>query len=469
MLTKPPVSVPILVGALLVILSLGAGAVFVNRQVQVPAQDNASVLGEVSVAARATAPKTMEVEAVVTAPVGTAVQGVGVVLPDTEVNPADGSAGVVAKAETVLHAKIEMQESSKEVPAIKTLVATAPESQMSEAGPSAADNSLSQNEIAATDSLDKPSATIASDVGNSDTAEPASIDKASEVSPEAGAVAISTIVADATAPTFDLVRVDSEGAAVIAGTAMPGVEVQVTLGGKMYETVRADRSGAFVALIQLPQSADPLTLGLRELIGAKEFVVSAQTVLVVPPPVQDAPIAPTIVIADEEGAAVLQPSPSETPTQVASHPLALEAISYDQGGAVVLAGRGRGEQFVRVYVDNQVVQTEPVPDNGNWRVILPDIDKGIYTIRIDQINAAGTVLERVESPFKREAPADLLAAVSTSLTTSAVVVQPGHTLWALAKANYGDGVKYVQIFHANRDRIRNADLIYPGQVFDIPK
>lgn len=48
-------------------------------------------------------------------------------------------------------------------------------------------------------------------------------------------------------------------------------------------------------------------------------------------------------------------------------------------------------------------------------------------------------------------------------------MQPGHTLWALAQTRYGDGVKYVQIFDANKDRIRNPDLIYPGQVFVIPE
>jgi nucleoid-associated protein YgaU len=27
---------------------------------------------------------------------------------------------------------------------------------------------------------------------------------------------------------------------------------------------------------------------------------------------------------------------------------------------------------------------------------------------------------------------------------------------------------YVEVFDANRDRIRNPDLIYPGQVFELP-
>jgi nucleoid-associated protein YgaU len=50
----------------------------------------------------------------------------------------------------------------------------------------------------------------------------------------------------------------------------------------------------------------------------------------------------------------------------------------------------------------------------------------------------------------------------------AVTVQPGSTLWAIATERYGEGIRYVQVFEANRDKIRDPDLIYPGQVFELP-
>ena len=49
-----------------------------------------------------------------------------------------------------------------------------------------------------------------------------------------------------------------------------------------------------------------------------------------------------------------------------------------------------------------------------------------------------------------------------------VTVQPGFTLWRIARENYGRGILYVQVFEANRDKIRNPNLIYPGQVFTVP-
>ena len=41
-------------------------------------------------------------------------------------------------------------------------------------------------------------------------------------------------------------------------------------------------------------------------------------------------------------------------------------------------------------------------------------------------------------------------------------------LKASGRVEFGEGVLYVQLFEANRDRIRDPDLIYPGQVFTVP-
>ena len=37
-----------------------------------------------------------------------------------------------------------------------------------------------------------------------------------------------------------------------------------------------------------------------------------------------------------------------------------------------------------------------------------------------------------------------------------------------AAGEMGDGIRYVQVYEANKDKIRDPDLIYPGQVFTIP-
>lgn len=49
------------------------------------------------------------------------------------------------------------------------------------------------------------------------------------------------------------------------------------------------------------------------------------------------------------------------------------------------------------------------------------------------------------------------------------VIKKGDTLWALAKRFYGDGNAYPRIFEANREVIKDPDLIFVGQKIRIPK
>lgn len=73
-----------------------------------------------------------------------------------------------------------------------------------------------------------------------------------------------------------------------------------------------------------------------------------------------------------------------------------------------------------------------------------------------------------DAPPEAEAAPDLAAAAPEPPRPVTVTVQPGFTLWGIAQERYGDGVLYVQVFEANRDSIKDPDLIYPGQVFTIP-
>jgi nucleoid-associated protein YgaU len=54
-----------------------------------------------------------------------------------------------------------------------------------------------------------------------------------------------------------------------------------------------------------------------------------------------------------------------------------------------------------------------------------------------------------------------------SIQTKRVVT--GHTLWALSQSYYGDPTRYPAIVEANRAQIHNPNVIFPGQVFVVPK
>ena len=171
----------------------------------------------------------------------------------------------------------------------------------------------------------------------------------------------------------------------------------------------------------------------------------------------------TILRSTPEGVQVLSPAP-EAMTNVV-----IDAISYSDIGEVNLAGRAQAQaDAVRVYLDNEAIAVIDVDDQGRWTGDLPSVDTGVYTLRVDEVDATGAVTSRVETPFKREDPVVLEQASLGAAVAKQITVQTGNTLWAIARDRYGEGQLYVQVFEANRDQIRDPDLIYPGQVFALP-
>lgn len=185
--------------------------------------------------------------------------------------------------------------------------------------------------------------------------------------------------------------------------------------------------------------------------------------------VVSAPAPPTVLLADETGVRVLQ-SAGDLPQALTN--VSIDSISYDTAGEVALAGRATGSSLVRVYLNNNLLIEADIGAAGQWRTALPDVDTGTYTLRVDELNASGDVISRAETPFRRESVETIRSIEQeTQLSlapVSLITVQPGNTLWGIAREKYGQGPLYVRVFDANTDRIRDADLIYPGQIFTVP-
>ena len=180
-------------------------------------------------------------------------------------------------------------------------------------------------------------------------------------------------------------------------------------------------------------------------------------------------VRPTVLLSDESGVQVVQDSGNdpEVPENVS-----VDTIAYDEKGEVTVGGRATGTETVRIYLDNKDLVDADVGVSGQWRTPLPDVDTGTYTLRVDELNSEGRVISRVETPFLREAVEDIQALDKSPVTmlapVSLVTIQPGNTLWGLARKKYGRGILYVRVYEANTDRIRDPDLIFPGQIFAVP-
>lgn len=309
-------------------------------------------------------------------------------------------------------------------------------------------------------------------------------------------------------PTLDVVRVTPEGEATIAGRAAPEAKVSLRVDGTEIANAPADGAGAYASLFTLPASEKVRILTVAatgkdgvEVLG-KDQVVLAPT------------IAAKVADAAPETAPTPEPTPAplkitDTGVQVLETPkitdnIVINSITYEND-FVKVGGLGQADQSVRLYVDGAEAGSTQIAANGTWSAMLDQIASGIYTLRADQLDKDGKVTSRYETPFKRESTESLAAAAtsepastkpaSTATTgtepastatadtanadtatnstataaPSRVTVQPGLTLWAIAKENFGSGTMYVQVFEANKDKIRDPNLIYPGQIFTIPK
>ena len=300
------------------------------------------------------------------------------------------------------------------------------------------------------------------------------------------------------APSFDVVRVNPKGDAVIAGRAAAGAEVTILSNDQVIGKVTADKRGEWVLVPGKPLPPGSRRLGLSAKLPGKEPVESeTEVVMVVPEKGRDIagrpvtePSQPLVLKVPRRGAGqgpslVLQAPPSGdrpgTPTifqaprlAVASaaparsgqgaDTLSIDVIDYDTQGGVIISGRARPGARLRIYLDNQPAGTAEADAKGRWRFTpKAPLAPGTYALRVDQVETGGKVIARVEIPFTRA------AALASLPGESVIVVQPGNSLWRIARRSYGRGVQYTVIYEANRDQIRNPDLIYPGQVFAVPE
>jgi nucleoid-associated protein YgaU len=268
---------------------------------------------------------------------------------------------------------------------------------------------------------------------------------------------------------------------------MPGAEVEIRSGERMIDRVRADRRGEWVAVPPEPLAAGVQELSLAARVEQRPAVDSAEVVVVAVPELPDPPppeialtapdevrLAPVAAAAPvDEAFAVALPREGtgggrilQAPGRISSDgALALVMLDYDDAGRIRLSGEASAGAALRIYVDNEPAGTTVVSPSGRWDAVLEHtLTPGDYTLRLDQLAASGKPDARLETPFTRVSQPPVAGDVQVDY----VIVQPGNSLWRIARRVLGEGMRYVHIYEANQGHIRDPDLIYPGQVFEVP-
>jgi len=301
--------------------------------------------------------------------------------------------------------------------------------------------------------------------------------QAAETAPAPAPVPVQPEPAKVILPEFDVVRVAPTGDIVVAGRAAPGSVVTVYDDGRPIGQIKADGRGEWVMLPDEPLPPGSRELSLSSRLADADPVWSEKVVVIVVPEIGlDIAGQPT----DESSGALVvevprtgfdtsevlqQPPAGEAPPLPRSGDIALsvDVLDYDESGNLGLSGRANGDNNVVVYLDNGLLASALAGPDGGWRIIVErPVAPGLYTLRVDEM-AGDKVIARLEFPFQRADPKEIESG------TLLVVVQPGNSLWRLARRTLGEGTRYTVIYQANRDRIRDPDLIYPGQVFEVPR
>lgn len=312
---------------------------------------------------------------------------------------------------------------------------------------------------------------------------------------------------EAKVPVFDILRVESDGSVVIAGQAAANADVEILSGSRVVGTAKAGPNGDFAIVLDQPLKPGDHQLVLRAGGSGGTVATSAQTAIVSVP---DNSNGQVLALVEEPGQAsrlITKPeapveqsasstdagaAPSQSVPQAKADPdapLGIEAVEIE-GNKVFVAGSAKGSpEGSRVVVNaNEILLgSSSISPEGRFLVeSQKPLAVGDYIIRADLLNANGRVIATARVPFRREAGQNVSAvAPGTSGQNDAaqnaasgtplqkvegsVIIRKGDNLWTISKRTYGYGTRYTTIYLANRDQIRNPDLILPGQVFVMPQ
>jgi nucleoid-associated protein YgaU len=271
-----------------------------------------------------------------------------------------------------------------------------------------------------------------------------------------------------------------------------------------------DATGAFVLIPKrLPPGNYDLALRVTEPDGR---IVKSKTSVAVKLSTAKAD-KPVVASAAPETAAVVPPKPNEekpAPSKERFADIRIDSVEAKGGGELHVSGIAAPGSNVRLFLNDAYIASGTASPDGQVQFsIRSGVKAGDYRLRLERLSPSGSVLSRAEAPFQAPAagsrevvsaqgslPSGVASAAgqvasesrsvdvmpravtgSTTTRANAIVVPNidtkvvvrGDNLWRMSQESYGNGERYTLIYGANRSKIRDPDLIYPGQIFVLPQ
>lgn len=326
---------------------------------------------------------------------------------------------------------------------------------------------------------------------------------------------------------IDVARVQPDGMAVFAGKGAAGGQVFITENGAILAQNAINEQGEWVVLPEEPLSPGAHLLELQ-MVTKEGLTVRADVSLVVeiaqskdekplvavvpqtdeaapqllqkPEDDADVTATDTIIAANSAASDAAKPADdssvitenkpdtasataSSTQTELASQSddqaaetvaeilgqaeifIQIGSLSWGADGTLFLHGVASGGDIVSGMIDGTDLADYQLGSTGRWSLSADGdlFDDGISKrAQIQLLNDTGKTLAETSLSINK---AQLQAGLDGSLM---VVVHKGDALWRIAYRSYGKGVRYVDIFKRNADKIIDPDLIYPDQIFAVP-
>jgi len=121
----------------------------------------------------------------------------------------------------------------------------------------------------------------------------------------------------------------------------------------------------------------------------------------------------------------------------------------------IIEGAGINVANVDVEIENDVVKI--------WGEADTEADREKAILILGNMNGVASIDDRISVVGSANASVPAAAPAAQMYE-----VQPGDSLSKIAKAHYGDPMKYKEIFEANQPMLKDPNVIFPGQTLRIP-